>query len=220
MMNHVTRALTVSLAVVAAGSIVIGAGAAQDSSGSQSDPALVAQKFRRVPIQGPLGTNVKPRVLDQTLIKVVAILGGDSVAQQQEVSGRRLTRQEKNVIKAHRGAEQAAVRPSVEAAGGRIVNTFQSALNGIKLTIPRNRVDELRNIPGVIDVRPVGVYRHENVVSVPRMQAPFAWSGVLGVRGEGAPRTARSRPVTRSKSRPARTPRCAPARTSRAPTGL
>jgi subtilisin family serine protease len=185
MMNHVTRALTVSLGVVAAGSIVIGAGAAQDSSGSQSDPALVAQKFRRVPIQGPLGTNVKPRVLDQTLIKVVAILGGDSVAQQQEVSGRRLTRQEKNVIKAHRGAEQAAVRPSVEAAGGRIVNTFQSALNGIKLTIPRNRVDELRNIPGVIDVRPVGVYRHENVVSVPRMQAPFAWSGVLGVRGEG-----------------------------------
>jgi minor extracellular serine protease Vpr len=185
MSNVPRRALSASLVVVAAGSIVIGVRAAQDSQASQTDPALVAQKLRRVPIEGPIATNVKPRLLDQTLVKVVAILAGDSVAQQQEVSGRRLTRQEKNIIKAQRGAEQAAVRTSLESAGGRVLNTFQSALNGIKLVIPRNRIDELRKIPGVVDVKPVGVYRHENVVSVPRLQAPIAWSGVLGVRGEG-----------------------------------
>jgi minor extracellular serine protease Vpr len=185
MISNLTRALTVSFFVAAAGSIVIGARATQDSSASQSDPALAAQKFRRVPIQGPIATNVKPRVLDQTLVKVVAILDGDSVAQQQEVSGRRLTRQEKNIVKAQRAAEQAAVRTSLESAGGRVLNAFQSALNGVKLAIPRNRIDELRNIPGVVDVKLVGIYRHENVVSVPRMQAPIAWSGVRGVRGEG-----------------------------------
>jgi minor extracellular serine protease Vpr len=185
MSNVPRRTLTASLIVIAAGSIVIGVRAAQDSQASQTGPALVTQKFRRVPIAGPIATNLKPRVLDQTLVKVVAILAGESVAQQQEMSGRRFTRQEKNIIKAQRGAEQAAVRTSLESAGGRVLNTFQSALNGVKLAIPRNRIDELRNIPGVVDVKLVGVYRHENVVSVPRLQAPIAWSGVLGVRGEG-----------------------------------
>ena len=34
-------------------------------------------------------------------------------------------------------------------------------------------------------MKPVGVYTHDNAVSVPRTQAPFAWAGVNGVRGEG-----------------------------------
>ena len=31
----------------------------------------------------------------------------------------------------------------------------------------------------------VGVHKPLNVVSVPRIQAPIAWSGAAGVRGEG-----------------------------------
>jgi minor extracellular serine protease Vpr len=179
--NATRRTVTALLVVSAAGSIVIGVRAAQDSP-AQAAPA---QRFQRVPLQSPFATSVKPRVLDTTLVKVVAVLAGDSVAQTQEVTGRRLTRQEKNDVKAQRRAEQAAVRTSLEGAGGRVENTFQSAINGIKLSIPRNRIEELRNIPGVVDVKPVGFYRVENAVSVPRTQAPTAWSGALGVRGEG-----------------------------------
>ncbi len=186
MISNVTRrALTASLVAIAAGSIVIVVRASQDAPAAQAAAVAGASRFTRVPLQGPLTTSVLPRVLDQTVVKVVAILAGDSVAQQQEISGRRLTRQEKNAIKAQRGAEQAAVMSSLQSAGGRVVNTFQSALNGVKVAIPRNRIEELRQIPGVVDVRPVGVYKIENVVSVPRLQAPAAWSGALGVRGEG-----------------------------------
>jgi subtilisin family serine protease len=187
MMNHMTRrTIAVSLAVIAAGSIVIGLRASQDGPAAQAagSPAA-ASRFTRVPLVGRLPTSVLPRVLDQTVVKVVAILAGDSVAQQQELSGRRLTRQEKNAVRAQRRAEQAGVQASLEAAGGRVLNTFQSAVNGVKLAIPRNRIEDLRRIPGVVDVKLVGRYRINNVVSVPRTQAPIAWSGVLGVRGEG-----------------------------------
>src|SRR5262245_61121967 len=180
MIKKVTRrAVMASLVVLAAGSVVIGV-RAQSGTAAQSASA----RFQRVPLNGPLA-KVLPRALDNTVVKVVAVLAGDSVAQTQEVSGRRLTRQEKNAIKAQRGAEQSAVRGSLESAGGRIEKSFQSAINGIKLSIPRSRIEELRSIPGVIDVKRVGRYRPENVVSVPRMQAPIAWSGALGVRGEG-----------------------------------
>src|SRR6185295_17879245 len=182
--NATRRTVTALLVVSAAGSIVIGVRAAQDSPAAQASASAI-QRFQRVPLQGPLATTVKPRVLDTTVVKVVAVLAGDSVAQTQEVTGRRLTRQEKNDVKAQRRAEQAAVRTSLEGAGGRVENTFQSAINGVKLSIPRNRIEELRNIPGVVDVKPVGFYRVENAVSVPRTQAPIAWSGALGVRGEG-----------------------------------
>jgi subtilisin family serine protease len=187
MMTHVTRrTAVVCLAVIAAGSIVIGLRASQDAPAAQAatSPAA-ASRFTRVPLVGPLRANVLPRLLDQTVVKVVAILAGDSVAQQQEIAGRRLTRQEKNAVKAQRRAEQAGVQASLEAAGGQVLNTFQSALNGVKLAIPRNRIEDLRRIPGVVDVKPVGRYRINNVVSVPRTQAPIAWSGALGVRGEG-----------------------------------
>ena len=111
MTNNVTRrVLAASVGVVAAGWIVIGVRAAQDPP---------AARFTRVPLGAPLTTGVLPRVLDTTVVKVVAILAGESIAQQQETSGRRLTRQEKNALKAQRRAEQAGVISSLQSAGGR-----------------------------------------------------------------------------------------------------
>ena len=182
MSNWARRAFGISLVVSAAGSFVIAVRADQTPAVSS---AAGAGRFERVPLRGPISTRVKPRLLDATLVKVVAILPGDSVATAQEAASRRLSRAEKNAVKAQRAAEQAAVRGGLEAAGGRVMGTFQSALNGIKVAIPRNRIDALRRVPGVVDVKPVGVYHHENVVSVPRIQAPFAWAGVNGVHGEG-----------------------------------
>jgi subtilisin family serine protease len=138
-----------------------------------------------VTIDGTISTNITPRGIDQTMVKVVVIFAGDPVATAQETAGRKLTRQEKSVVKARRAAEQAASRSSLVAAGARVEGTFQSALNGIKVSVPRNRIAALRQISGVVGVKPVGVYTHDNVVSVPRTQAPFAWAGVNGVRGEG-----------------------------------
>ena len=116
---------------------------------------------------------------------MVAILAGPSVANVQEAAGRKLSRDERLSIKADRRAEQSGKRGQIEAAGGHVVGSFQSAVNGLKVSIPHNQVESLRQIPGVVNVLRVGIFTHENAVSVPRIGAPLAWSGVNGVRGEG-----------------------------------
>lgn len=141
--------------------------------------------FQAASMRGQILSNVRPLAMDRTPITVVAILAGDSVANAQEKAGRRLNREEKAAIKTQRIREQSASWGSIESAGGRVIGTFQSALNGLKVSIPRNQISLLRQAAGVVDVLPVRTYHLTNVVSVPRIQAPIAWSGADGVRGEG-----------------------------------
>jgi minor extracellular serine protease Vpr len=142
-------------------------------------------KLQAATISGPIQSKYQPLALDRTPTTVVAILSGDSVANAQAKAGRRLTREEKNAIKTQRATEQAASRASIEGTGGRVIGSFQSALNGLKVSIPRNQIGALRQVPGVVDVLPVGLYKLSNIVSVPRIQAPIAWSGADGIHGEG-----------------------------------
>ncbi len=144
-----------------------------------------AKQFHRTDLHGTVHSKILPAVVDRTPVNVVVLLPGASVADEQATVGRRLTRQEKNTIKAQRATEQAATRGQIESAGGEVIGAFQSALNGVKVRIPRNQINALRQIPGVVDVVRVGVHKLNNVVSVPRIQAPIAWSGAAGVHGEG-----------------------------------
>jgi len=155
------------------------------TSVAAAGPANQPKHLQRVAISAPIRSTIVPAVLDRTPVTVVAILSGDSVANVQAAAGRRLNRAEKSAIKMQRAANQAGKRASIEAAGGRVIRTFQSALNGVKVSIPRNQVSALRQVPGVTDVLPVGMYNISNVVSVPHIQAPIAWSGAAGVHGEG-----------------------------------
>ncbi len=81
--------------------------------------------------------------------------------------------------------EQNAVSSQIVAAGGKIVGTFQSAVNGIKVQIPSNKIGALRQIVGVVDIKGVKTYQRHNLVGVPRVQAPAVWAGVPHFRGEG-----------------------------------
>ena len=126
-----------------------------------------------------------PPGLDTTPVTVVVVLSGDPVATVQEAAGRRLSRDEKDGIKSQRKNEQNAVSSQIVAAGGKIVGTFQSAVNGIKVQIPSNKIGALRQIVGVVDIKGVKTYQRHNLVGVPRVQAPAVWAGVPHFRGEG-----------------------------------
>src|SRR3954471_16891441 len=147
--------------------------------------ATGTRALQRASVSGRLQTRFLPRGVSRPPVTVVAVLGGPSVADVQETAGRRLTRQEKDAIKAQRRAEQTTAQGAIQGLGGRIVGRYQSALNGIKVRIAADRVAALRALPGVVEVRPVTTYKHENAIGVPRIQAPLAWAGVNGVRGEG-----------------------------------
>ncbi len=147
--------------------------------------AAPASKFQPTGFSGPFRSSFLPASIDRTPVNVVVLLSGASVADEQATAGRRLSRDEKRQVKAARALEQADKWAQIEALGGQVTGAYQSALNGIRVRIPRNQLGSLKQIPGVVDVVRVGVHKPLNVVTVPRIQAPVAWSGAAGVHGEG-----------------------------------
>jgi minor extracellular serine protease Vpr len=115
---------------------------------------------------------------------VVVIYAGDSVAQVQSKTGRALSQSERDSIKAMRTAEHAALRPAIEQRGGQILATYHAALNGVKVSIPENKIAELRSLPGVVDVKPVGTYTRLNTNGVPLIGAPQVWQGAAHLQGQ------------------------------------
>jgi len=110
--------------------VVLGACAGDEAPENETERAVAAPRFRRSPQLGRIASTVVPLAVDQTPMTVVAVLDGPSVASLQEAAARRLTRGEKGAVKAQRIAEQAAPRARIEAAGGMVIGSFQSALNG------------------------------------------------------------------------------------------
>ena len=150
-----------------------------------SSASFVAGRFQRVgPVEVESGARIPPGI-DSTPVTVVVMLSGEPVATAQEGAGRRLSRDEKDSIKGQRRNEQNAISAQIVAAGGKIVGAFQSAVNGIKVQIPANKIGALREIVGVVDVKGVNTYDRHNVVGVPRVQAPAVWAGLPHFRGEG-----------------------------------
>src|ERR1700742_5206787 len=120
--------------------------------------AAPASKFQPTGFSGPFRSNFLPASIDRTPVNVVVLLPGASVADEQAAQGRRLTRDEKKAVKAARFAEQSAKRAQIEGLGGQVTGAYQSALNGIRVKIPRNQLASLKRMPGVVDVVRVGVH--------------------------------------------------------------
>ena len=125
----------------------------------------------------PLGVSKAP-------ITVVVQLAGESVAEQQGNAGRKLDRGEKQSIKAALKAQQDGVSGAIQSRGGAVLRHYQAAYNGMKVRIARDRIKELASLPGVVAVRPLQVFRPENVRGVPLIGTPAVWQN-LGLHGEG-----------------------------------
>ena len=122
---------------------------------------------------------------DGQLKTVVVLLSGESVAGLQQRAGRFLNASERNSVITARIAEQAKFRPEIARRGGKILATYQAALNGFKISIPQGRVQELRSLPGVQKVLAVGTYERTNVNAVPLIGAPQVWQAAQGYKGQG-----------------------------------
>jgi minor extracellular serine protease Vpr len=161
------------------------AGAAAIAALGMAVQVSAAGPIKRVDKSVLASASKLPPGLDATPVTVVVLLAGEPVATAQEAAGRKLTRGEKDSVKGQRKNEQDAIRPQIEAAGGKILGTFQSAVNGIKVRIASNRIGALSAIPGVVGVKGVNRYERENALGVPRVGAPAVWSGIPGYHGEG-----------------------------------
>jgi subtilisin family serine protease len=128
------------------------------------------------PVFIPLGVDKRPTT-------VVVKLSGASVAEQEGNAGRRYSRAEKDNAKHAIKAQQDALRGSIQALGGTVIGSYQSAYNGMKVRIRRDKAAQLAALPGVVAVKPVLLMKHTNARSVPYIGAPGVWQS-LGVHGE------------------------------------
>src|SRR5204862_3143072 len=58
------------------------------------------------------------------------------------------------------------------------------AINGIKVRGTLAQIAAVAKLPGVIAVKPVGIYTLDNAQSVPFIGAPAVWAGPPGLHGE------------------------------------
>lgn len=142
---------------------------------------------RPEPFGGPGGLispAVTPLGIGKQPVTVVLQLAGEPVAVQQGNVGRKLERAEKDQIKSQLRASQQAMHGNIQGMGGTVLANYQSAYNGIKVRIPRDKLDQLAALPGVVAVRPLFPVRRNNERGVPLIGTPEVWQS-LGLHGEG-----------------------------------
>jgi subtilisin family serine protease len=132
-----------------------------------------------------ISTSFVPRGSSATSTIVVVQLKDKSVAEVQADAGRKLTTNEKNQIKNQLKGSQDSVKSQIQAAGGKILAQFQSALNGIKVQIAASKLDQISSISGVKALLPVHNDVPDNATSVPYIGAPTVWDAPTNYRGEG-----------------------------------
>ena len=126
-----------------------------------------------------------PMSLRTDTVTAIVELAADPIAEVQASKAQPLSPGEVSEIRSELQASQNAVKPAIRAAGGRVRSDYQNAYNGISVRIARNKVADLRSLPGVVGVHILKPVERSNAVSVPYLGVPTAWSGPHFWRGAG-----------------------------------
>ena len=134
-------------------------------------------------------TNFRPAALDRTgPVRVILALEGASVAERSTTAtnaGGTLTEGERDAIRSQLRQQQQELAASVIALGGKVVFTFQDAVNGMSVTIDASKVDQLTALPGVKNVRLARIVKPDNTAAALFVNAPQVWDGASGFTGKG-----------------------------------
>ena len=79
-------------------------------------------------------------------------------------------------------ASQTGVEPKIRGLGGRILDNYQYAYNGIKVQANATKLAAIAALPGVTGIRALRTYKTDNVNAVPYIGVPNVWqfSGQTG----------------------------------------
>ena len=149
-----------------------------------------ADRLQRYAGAGTVDPAVLPNALnDSRVVTVMLEMRGDPVAVvQSKAPNKSLTKVQRNQVKANLKAQQDAIKGQIAAGGGRVMSQLQSAYNGIKVMVPRNKAAALAGLPNVVAVRGIQAIQRDNAKSVPFLGIPSqVWdpSQGLGFTGEG-----------------------------------
>lgn len=152
---------------------------------AHASPATGSPRFEATPTRGVVDAKVLPTSVDDTSqVKVIVELSDDPVAVVQANTDRRLSAPEKENVRAKVREQQAPVVSAAKSKGAKVVSQMQDAYNGVHLSIQRNHVSSLADLPNVVAVHSVTRFTPDNAVSVPYLGAPQVWQST-GFTGKG-----------------------------------
>ncbi|HET7045555.1 MAG TPA: S8 family serine peptidase [Gaiellaceae bacterium] len=128
-----------------------------------------------------------PASSSNRIVDVMVELSGQPVAVHEAEAhqrGQKLSKSEKNAIRAQLKAKQDALKGRLSAAGATVVSELQSAYNGVHVQVAQKDVAKLQSLPGVTGVHLIRTFKPSNVNGVPFIGAPQAW-GATGFTGKG-----------------------------------
>ena len=162
---------------VVAGFVALVALASGSVAGAARGPAPSGLPGAFTPAQVPLGMSNKPTT-------VVVELAADPVTVADANSAVPLTREQRHALKDQLRAQQAPVADQIRSRGGKVLATYQSSYNGIKVQTTAKDAAGLASLPGVVAVHPLKAMRPDNVHGVPLVGGPAVWGGTPGFAGE------------------------------------
>ena len=134
------------------------------------------EHFEDAPTTGPVGSVFKPSTLNSDAkVTVVVELTGDPVAVVQGRAGAPLPEAQASKIRSGLKKSQDRVKSEIRSHGGKVLSQMQSAYNGMRVSVPRNKLTAIAALPGVKSVRAVPIRTVDNATSVPFLGIPQVW---------------------------------------------
>ncbi len=157
--------------LLAVGALLIGALA------PTAQAAAPTRKFTRIDVS-KIDPSFRPFMADASRkLTVVVEMAGDPA---NAVDG--LTGKERQSRAKELRASQTSVEPQIRGLGGRILDNYQYAYNGIKVQANASKLAAIAALPGVTGIRALRTYKTDNVNAVPYIGVPNVWqfSGQTG----------------------------------------
>jgi minor extracellular serine protease Vpr len=168
---------------VAASAALLAATLLEAGPGIAAGPSA-ADRFTRVDGGGTF-SGFTPQSLDKSPATFMLELAAVPVTVADANVGNKMSKAQKDALKAQLKAAQGPVQKAAMAAGARVVGSYQLVYDGVQVQSTVDRAAALASIPGVVAIHRMTPVEPDNVHGVPLVGAPAVWGGVAGLHGEG-----------------------------------
>ena len=150
--------------------------------GSFAQVAVATGPSRHLDLKtlGKIDPSFRPLLADTNRPVTVVLQLGDQPASAVPGLTNAQRRQRANALK----TDQTKLDARIKSSGGRVLDRFQYAYNGIKVQTTASHLTALAGLPGVVAVRGLKTYTPDNINAVPYVGAPVAWQ-TGGATGKG-----------------------------------
>jgi minor extracellular serine protease Vpr len=169
------------LAVAASAALVAALTLDAGLAGAAGPNAL--DRFTRIDVGTLRG--ITPQGLDRTPATYVLELAADPVTVASNQAGNHLSKAQKAALQAQLKAAQAPVIKAANAAGARVLGSYQLVYDGVKVRATSAQLGKLLAVPGVVAAHRITPIAMDNIHGVPLVGAPQVWDGLDGLQGEG-----------------------------------